>query len=51
MFYQEKLMVDFWNANEEKIFHHPTIAPIFTSKLEDIEKASRHVISKYDVKQ
>jgi hypothetical protein len=49
MFYQEKRMEYFceceWSANEENIFHQPTIAPIFTSKLENIEKAFRHVMS------
>ena len=51
LFYHEKRMENFWRDNEEKIFHHPSIAPIFESNLKDIEKASRQVMPKYDIKQ
>jgi len=51
MFYQINWMEDYWTSNEEKIFHHPIIAPIFVSNLKDIKKASRHIMSKYDIKQ
>jgi len=48
--YQEKCLADFWCKNEGIIIHHSTIAPIFISKLEDIKKASKHIMSSYDVK-
>ena len=50
VFYQEKRLEDYWRHNEALITYHPSIAPIFMSKLKDIEKASRRLMSTYDVK-